>query len=181
MRLEPNFFAAALALKADEGFAKLSTEEQGWIERLVNHPEEDDVRHRISSLLVTDEVRQENAQDDDAEQPVFEPRFRGKMAALLKDVTPAGTLRKSGPSLRFVGKKAGGDFLYDWIREPGNFRPSTRMPRFFGLWSHLGDDPDHPEKSAEAKAEDSDNRHRDFEPVEIQSMVAYLQDRTRGN
>ena len=179
MRLEPNFFAAALALKADEGFSKLPAEEQGLIEQLINHPEEDDVRHRISAILVTDEVRQENAQADDAEQPVFDPRFRGKMAALLKDVTPAGTLRKPGPSLRFVGKKAGGDFLYDWIREPGNFRPSTRMPRFFGLWSHLGDDADHSEKSADAKAEDSDNRHRDLEPVEIQSMVAYLQDRSQ--
>ncbi|MDE0737119.1 MAG: hypothetical protein OSB47_14955, partial [Pirellulaceae bacterium] len=172
MRLEPNFFAAALALKADEGFSKLPAEEQGLIEQLINHPEEDDVRHRISALLVTDEVREESAQGDDVEQPVFESRFRGKMASLLKDVTPPGTLRKPGPSLRFVGKKAGGDFLYDWIQEPGRFRPSTRMPQFFGLWRHLDDD--------HAKAEERDDRHQKFEPVEIQSMVAYLQDRTQG-
>ncbi|MEO2021179.1 MAG: hypothetical protein ABGX05_05075, partial [Pirellulaceae bacterium] len=172
MRLEPNFFAAALALKADEGFSKLSTEQQGWIEQLVNHPEEDAVRHRISALLVTDEVREESAQGDAAEQPVFESRFRGKMASLLKDVTPPGTLRKPGPSLRFVGRKAGGDFLYDWIQEPGRFRPSTRMPQFFGLWGHLGDN--------HAKAEEGDDRHQALEPVEIQSMVAYLQDRTQG-
>ena len=57
MRLEPNFFAAALALKADEGFSKLPAEEQGLIEQLINHPEEDDVRHRISALLVTGHAR----------------------------------------------------------------------------------------------------------------------------
>ena len=58
MRLEPNFFAAALAIKADTGFEKLSSEEQGLIGHLIDHPEEDGVRHRISAFLVTDEVRE---------------------------------------------------------------------------------------------------------------------------
>ena len=40
-----------------------------------------------------------------------------------------------------VGTRAGGElaftYLGDWIRQPSHFRPSTRMPQTFGLWSHL--------------------------------------------
>ena len=95
------------------------------------------------------------------------------MAALLKDVNPAGTLRKPGPSLRFVGKKVEGNFLFDWIAKPERFRPSTRMPQFFELWGHL--DESHGE-GAKYKA----NRHGRFEPVEVQAIVEYLQDRSQS-
>ena len=172
MRLEPNFFAAALALKANAGYEKLTAEQQGWIEELIDHPEQDGLRRQISALLVTDQDRAEDAataKDTESEAPIFEENFRSKMASLLQDVIPAGTLRKPGPSLRFVGKKVDGDFLYDWIAEPARFRSSTRMPRFFGLWGHL--------KGGHAKA-DSEAKHVRYEPVEIQSIVAYLQDRT---
>ena len=102
--------------------------------------------------------------------------FRRKMAALLKDVNPAGTLRKPGPSpaLRRE-KKSTGIFLFDWITKPERFRPSTRMPQFFGeqLWDHL--DESHG-KGAKYKA----NRHGRFEPVEVQAIVEYLQDRSQS-
>ena len=76
-----------------------------------------------------------------------------------------GQLRTPGPSLRFIGHKTGGDFLYDWIHNPRHFRPDTRMPRAFGLWNHL--------------VRERDRRAvQDFEPVEIQGIVAYLEDRT---
>ena len=44
---------------------------------------------------------------------------------------------KVGPSLRHVASKVGFDWLYAWLRNPQDFRPSTKMPRFFGLWEHL--------------------------------------------
>ena len=176
MRLEPNFFAAALAIKADTGFEKLSAEEQGLIEHLIDHPEEDAVRTRVSDLLTRDENREADATAGAETAPaVFEGGFRRKMASLLKDVNPPGALRKPGPSLRFVGKKVDGNFLFDWIEKPERFRPSTRMPQFFGeeLWGHL--DEGHGEG-----AKYKPNRHGRFEPVEVQAIVEYLQDRSQS-
>ena len=49
------------------------------------------------------------------------------------------TLRRPGPSLRFLGEQGRSGVLYDWIADPQHFRPTTRMPRFFGLWDHLKD------------------------------------------
>ncbi|MFP6576686.1 MAG: hypothetical protein VB912_16115, partial [Pirellulaceae bacterium] len=174
MRLEPNFFAAALALKADTGFQKLSSEEQGLIEHLIDHPEEDAVRARVSNLLTRDEILETDAETVAATpETVFEGSFRRKMASLLKDVNSAGTLRKPGPSLRFVGKKVDGDFLYDWIAQPERFRPSTRMPQFFGLWDHLD--------TGQGKgAKYGADRHKIYEPVEVQAIVDYLRDRTQS-
>ena len=53
-------------------------------------------------------------------------------------------------------------FLYDWTNNPKNFRPTTRMPQFFGLWKHLQDEPTSMAKSKE------------LEPVEIHGIVEYL-------
>ncbi|HEV3023138.1 MAG TPA: hypothetical protein VGX76_11755, partial [Pirellulales bacterium] len=33
------------------------------------------------------------------------------------------------------------NFLYNWIKDPTDFRPSTKMPRFFGLHDHLVGEP----------------------------------------
>ncbi len=59
------------------------------------------------------------------------------LAGVLKDSETPGSLRKVGPSLRYVGSKDSFEFLYSWIRNPRNFRPTTKMPRIFGLWNHL--------------------------------------------
>lgn len=87
------------------------------------------------------------------------------LAAALHDTGHPGRLRKPGPSLKFIGHKTRGVFLYDWIRDPRHFRPDTRMPRAFGLWRHLKHD-----KSRELAEE--------YEPVELQGIVAFLEDRT---
>ncbi|MEZ4272367.1 MAG: c-type cytochrome, partial [Myxococcota bacterium] len=44
-----------------------------------------------------------------------------------------GVLRKVGPSLERVASKVDQDFAYAWIWDPKSFRPTTKMPRFFGL------------------------------------------------
>jgi hypothetical protein len=119
--LEPNFFAAAQQLKGSADFSKLESEQQGWVGELIEHPERDSVRRRLYEVLVTPR---------DADK-AFSPATL-KIAAVLKDVETPGTQRKPGPSLRFAASKMDADFLYDWIADPTHFRPSTRMPKFFG-------------------------------------------------
>jgi cytochrome c2 len=65
-----------------------------------------------------------------------------------------------GPSLRHVASKLDFEFLYSWIRQPSDFRPSTKMPQFFGLWSALGH-------------EGLEISQR-YEPVEIRGITEYL-------
>jgi len=73
---------------------------------------------------------------------------------------PAGTMRKLGPTLRDLGGQLTTEFLLDWIRDPTRFRPTTRMPRFYGLHDHL-------DRRSRKLAER-------FEPIEIRAIVAYL-------
>jgi cytochrome c2 len=86
-----------------------------------------------------------------------------RTAAVLKDVEAPGALRKPGPTLRYVREKDDSVFLYDWIANPRNFRPDTRMPQFFGLHKHLEKEPKSLTKS------------HDLEPVEIHGLVKYLE------
>lgn len=130
LRLEPNSFAAAQQLMhaPDTGFDKLTPAERGWIQELVDHPDRDDVRHHIHQLI---------REDAKSEEPRLSLYVHAKLEPLFRDVDSPGKMRKTGPSLRFVGHKADAAFLFDWIRQPANFRPDTRMPQFFGLWDHL--------------------------------------------
>ncbi len=59
------------------------------------------------------------------------------MADALKDVDAPGSFRKVGPSLRHLDSKVDYDWLYSWIRQPADFRPTTRMPQFFLHHEHL--------------------------------------------
>ena len=83
-----------------------------------------------------------------------------RLVNVLADVETPGKLRKVGPSLRHVASKLDFDFLYSWIREPKDFRPSTKMPQFFGLWSAL-----------DAQSLDISKK---FEPIEIRGITEYL-------
>ena len=151
LRLEPNYFAAAAAVKADPNFAAIDTSVQGLADELIEEPENDASRHRLRAYLLADAR---------AEQPKL-GRYAHQMADVLQDQETPGQYRKVGPSLRYVDRKLDPAFMYDWIRQPKNFRPSTRMPQFFGLWDHL-----HP-------GAERDLAQR-MERVEIYSMVAYL-------
>ena len=65
------------------------------------------------------------------------PSVTKRLVNLLDDVETPGKLRKVGPSLRHVASKVDFDFLYSWIRKPSDFRPTTKMPQFFGQYDHL--------------------------------------------
>lgn len=160
LRIEPNFFAAALQIKMDPGFASLGPEVAAWADELAVHPERDAVRHRIYEVLEA---------DGEAEQPALAARTHSNLVPLFKDVESPGKLRKPGPSLRYAGHKMDSQFMFDWVRNPENFRPTTRMPQFFGMWDHLHKD-------------DQGHVHDDatkFEPLETAAAVAYLRGRTQ--
>jgi hypothetical protein len=159
VRLEPNYFAAAQQIKHQlekaDALGKLTSDELAALHAVVDNPERAEARAKLVARF---------SQDAKSQDPAF-PAASHSLAELLKDEETPGKLRKSGPSLRFVAQKSDTDFLVDWIREPKHFRPSTKMPQFFKLWSHL-----------EAEAAHGTEK---MEEVEIAGMVAYLQDRSQ--
>ncbi|MCH2128997.1 MAG: c-type cytochrome [Pirellulaceae bacterium] len=186
LRLEPNFYAAALQVK------HLAAHRRDEVDELRSQGEAGDTadgrlhdlaeivdlasrvgadwehelgaRHQLVELLTMDADRPA----DDALGSDF-GAAGPNLARALKDVDTPGVLRKVGPSLRFVGHKLDPTFMYDWILEPKKFRPSSKMPQFFGLHSHL-QTPDQTGDLAKAQR---------FEPIEIHGIVAYLMDRTQ--
>ena len=154
VRLEPLYYEVAGQLLTDEGFDE--TERQLASDLMVS-PNNDDARHLLRAAIERDI---DLARNSEAEE---QPRFREsthKLADLLKDAETPGAYRKVGPSLRHIEKKVDFDWLYSWIRKPADFRPSTKMPQFFGLWEHLSG----------AGLEESQR----FEPVEIRALTEYL-------
>lgn len=52
-----------------------------------------------------------------------------------------GKMRKVGPSLKHIAQKTSENWIAYWTEDPQRFRPSTKMPKFFGLSNlqdHLG-------------------------------------------
>ena len=172
LRLEPNFFAAAQQLgylldqeigprppsggnsaalaellSARELAGQVATDPEGTTR----------ARHQLLEQITADRQRP----DDERVLPAAVAQLQG----VLKDVESPGTQRKVGPSLRFVKSKLDAAFLYDWIRDPAHFRPTTKMPSFFGQYDHL-----HGEDLLLAQQ---------FEPIEVQGIVAYLLQRSQ--
>ncbi|GAB6165515.1 hypothetical protein JCM19992_15150 [Thermostilla marina] len=71
------------------------------------------------------------------EDPIARARW-AELLRLLRDV-PAhpGTLRKIGPSLRHVGEKLSKESITKIVADPRAVRPDAKMPRLFGIDSHL--------------------------------------------
>lgn len=69
-------------------------------------------------------------------------------------------LRKAGPLLTRLAWKTSPEWAYGWVENPTAFRPSTRMPRFFGLSNNSS-----PEDLARSRQE-------------IRGIVAYLFEKT---
>ncbi|EAQ80217.1 c-type cytochrome [Blastopirellula marina] len=151
LRLEPNYFATAQQLLAVYG-DQFDDSMKAKLAEVVVHPEDNVVREDVFKAIEADKV---------AEEPQYEPAVR-EVASQLKDQEAPGELRKVGPSLRYVASKLEAPFLYDWIRKPSHFRPDTKMPQFFGLWSHLD--------KGSASLEEAEH----FEPIEILGIVQYL-------
>jgi cytochrome c2 len=152
MRLAPNYHEVAEALSSDAGLAALGSTATRWVEDVRSSPDGRQSRERLREMIERDATA-----GDDAKLSARSHQ----LAVLLKDPETPGTLPKVGPSLRHVASKVGFEWLYAWLRNPQDFRPSTKMPRFFGLWEHL-----------EGKGLEESMR---YEPLEIRSMVAYLQ------
>lgn len=69
-----------------------------------------------------------------------EPQSPAEWARIANDPTQvAGKLRKVGPSFRHIATKTNASFIQYWTEAPTRFRPSTRMPQFFGLADHLSE------------------------------------------
>ncbi len=151
MRVEPNYHEVAEAIATDPGATGMGDEFARWVADVRSGPDSRDSRVRLREALERDA-----SSGDEAKLSVRSHQ----LAAVLKDPETPGTMPKVGPSLRHVSSKVGFDWLYSWLRNPQEFRPSTKMPRFFGLWSHL-----------EGKQLEESQR---YEPLEIRSMVHYL-------
>jgi cytochrome c551/c552 len=152
MRLAPNYHEVAEALSSDAGLAALGSTATRWVEDVRSSPDGRQSRDRLRDMIERDAAAGADAK--------LSARSH-QLASLLKDPETPGTLPKVGPSLRHVASKVGFDWLYAWLRNPQDFRPSTKMPRFFGLWEHL-----------EGKGLEESMR---YEPLEIRSMTSYLQ------
>ncbi len=145
LRTEPNYAAAGEALLM---IPDLSEQQRGWAKQLVTDPTSDTVRHSLSESLKSGETLP------------GQPEVTKKLVNLLDDVESPGKLRKVGPSLRHVASKVDFDFLYSWIRKPSDFRPTTKMPQFFGLHDHL-------DGMGLKQSEE-------FEPIEVRAASEYL-------
>ncbi len=156
MRLEPQYYAAGAQLLVDSGLARANKQAVTWAKTLETHPENDAARKALYELVVAQaaELKKSGKAQLDAASL--------KMESVLKEVDNPGTLRKVGPSLRHVKSKVGYDFLTDWIANPRDFRPDTRMPRFFGNFDHLAEDPHGLEQA------------KQLEPIEIRAAAEYL-------
>ncbi len=214
LRAEPMYFAAAQQLLIDPG---LSDRERELAQEVISGPERHEARKLLAESIRADaalvpaagakepqvtektgsEVAADEALDAAGDEPASAPEQARltaeshKLATILgaDDATP-GEYRKVGPSLRYVGQKVDFDFLYSWIKNPTDFRPSTRMPRFFGLWDHLV-----PEQAVDdqgrPKFRDATKQHpvmaespglaeaKRFEPVEIRAIAEYLLDQSQ--
>jgi mono/diheme cytochrome c family protein len=86
---------------------------------------------------------------------------------------PPGSMRKVGPSLFRLSEKTNREWVERWIYSPRGFRPSTRMPHFYGLSNN------HPDTLA--KAPDQASRDQaDFPSGEVRAIAYYLMEES-GN
>jgi cytochrome c2 len=156
VRLEPAYHEAAAQILRD---SKLSDDERSLARRLVEQPGDAEARDLLFASIDRDQKAATDADEDTV------PRLSDdthRLAALLKPSEMPGRMRKVGPSLRFLDSKDEYDFVYAWIRKPADFRPSTKMPQFFGQYEHLADDPAELHESLR------------FEPIEIRALTEYL-------
>jgi len=174
LRSEPNYFAVAQQIDAElappvsggqQSEAQKTWREQvaGLTHQVAAHPEDNDSRLKLKSVI---EERVAAAGKD----ATLLDKSLVNLANMLKDVETPGTLRRPGPSLRYIAKKVDPAFVYDWIENPRHFRPTTRMPRFFGQWNHLKD----------AAGHMVDGKAPRLEPIEIRGILAYI-DSYAGN
>jgi cytochrome c551/c552 len=169
MRTEPMYFAAAAQLLMDPG---LDNEQKKLAREVIAHPELDEPRRLLAESIRSDAAQSQSG--DKAHSSKLLPTSQ-KLATIIgaDDVTP-GQLRKVGPSLRHVASKVDKAFLYDWVKEPKHFRPTTKMPQFFGLFDHLVPELANEDGKLVMKESRGLAEAKRFEPVEIRAVAEYL-------
>jgi cytochrome c2 len=103
--------------------------------------------------------------------PPIETLSPAERLKLLADPDNApGDMRKVGPSLYRISEKTNPEWVVKWLRAPREFRPTTKMPHFYGLSNNnphkLSDELDGPPQLEKAQ--------RQFPDAEIRSIVYYL-------
>jgi cytochrome c2 len=202
LRTEPNYTAAALQLLTDPG---LPPEQQILAREVVSNPDEAQARRLLMQFVLADAASAERSPAPaavEAEEagggeeggvpagPVLAAGSHA-LASVLADSDTPGTYRKPGPSLRYVASKVELPFLVDWIGNPTHFRPTTRMPRFFGLHDQFQPTPKVGADGAIVMREEVDEEghaHQvpvmepspslelaeKYEPIEIRAAAEYL-------
>ncbi|WP_428306078.1 hypothetical protein [Lacipirellula sp.] len=164
VRLEPNYAEVAAAVLRSKN---LSDGQRELAQQLRFQPSNNEIRLQLlSSIAAKPTPPGEDAEGADEQTPEQQQASADlqRLSTLLKDVEIPGEYRKVGPSLRYIKSKVDYEWLYSWVRKPADFRPSTKMPQFFGLYEHLS------EVSDAAQLADSER----FEAIEIRAITEYL-------
>lgn len=185
LRAEPNYASAAAQVLADKALsAKEPSPSVREVARLaqqaIEHPEVTTTRKVLAEMILAD--AQGGA--DGKTAPTLSAATKSMATILGADDETPGHYRKVGPSLRYVAAKNDLPFLYSWILNPLDFRPSTKMPRFFGLHDHLKP-AKRDEKTGEIKVDAHGHPELDdstkgladakkFEPIEALAISKYL-------
>jgi cytochrome c2 len=184
LRAEPNYTFAAEQVLSDKALtakdlAPNLREIAELARKAADHPESTPTRKLLAELITADA----KGGADGKAAPVLSTETRAMATILGADDETPGQYRKVGPSLRYVKYKNTEDFLFTWIKEPKSFRPSTKMPQFFGLYDHLKpakrDDAGNVilDGHGHAELDESTVGLKDaqrFEPIEIAATTKYL-------
>jgi cytochrome c551/c552 len=176
LRIEPNYYDVASQILRDPG---LNNDERGWAGTLVHSPDADDLRHQLFRSIKQDGTltAASGAGGAGKSEKLRLSAETHSLADALKDVDTPGRYRKVGPSLRHLDSKVDFAWLYSWIRKPSDFRPSTRMPQFFGHYQHLeAKVPEFAVSDAEGhehQITDKEYTER-FEGVEVRALAEFL-------
>lgn len=158
------------AEEANAGLAKFTQNLQDLAGRVVRDPSNDTARRRLVQLLKEDEARAKNAISP---EPAYLSSQHHRLALVLADVEVPGKMRPVGPSLRYVSSKLSKEFVYNWIRNPREYQPKTRMPRFFGLYDHLLSE-EKEEGEAYGETLQEPYHTEKLEQIEIRAITEYL-------
>ncbi|MEX0867329.1 MAG: hypothetical protein WD030_08215 [Pirellulales bacterium] len=171
LEIDGNRASAPAKLLGDPG---LVGEGRQLAQRLRDNPFDFEARTKLSALVEADAAEPAgllNATSHDQlpylAAPPRLPADARRLTELFKPVETPGTRRRVGPSLRYVDSKLDHDVLIRWIADPTDIRPSTTMPKFFGLTDHLQDSPEALKLTEE------------FEPIEIRATAEYLIDKSQ--
>jgi mono/diheme cytochrome c family protein len=87
--------------------------------------------HEIAGIKGSQEVGPDLRLEPSPPLEAYTPAEQAKM--LSDPLNPPGTMRKVGPSLYRIIEKTNQRWVRRWIQSPRGFRPSTKMPHFYGL------------------------------------------------